>query len=460
MMRKRIVLSMLVAILALFGTACSGTSDSSNSTGLSGDKAKNDGGVNANSESEKVEIEFWYGLGGKLGETMEETIGEFNSSQNEVIVKGIKQADYSETNKMLQAAVASGEVPASFLCSHQTATTLYKKGVVERLNDYIAADPGFNEADIIKSFYEYCKNDAGDVYSLPAWGTTQVIYYRKDMFETAGLDPDQVFKTWQNVAEASRKLKEINSDVEGYYGFEPMYGMDCLLDIACSNGADIVSQDSKTVTFDSDAAIEAMEAVRNWINEEKIMGIHFGGEGWEYWYKTIDDVMQGRAGGYVGSSGDQGDLDFNIIAAHVQPGFGNNPPRPYVDPIIVGIMSGASEEQKSAAFKWITYLNQTATKEFAMKTGYVPVRSSVKDDPVFKEYLKDHPQALVPIEQAEIGRKKWYDITGGKVEQALADACDLIEIENKPAAEALHKAKEIAQAALDEYWADAGEGDE
>lgn len=22
------------------------------------------------------------------------------------------------------------------------------------------------------------------------------------------------------------------------------------------------------------------------------MGIHFGGDGWEYWYKTIDDVMQ------------------------------------------------------------------------------------------------------------------------------------------------------------------------
>jgi multiple sugar transport system substrate-binding protein len=447
MMKRRIVLIMLVAIIALSAAACSGKSDSSDTTD------KTTGGVNANSESKKVEIEFWYGLGGKLGETMEATIEEFNSSQNEVVVNGVKQADYAETGKMLQAAIASGEVPSSFLSNHQLPNTLYNKGVIERLNDYIVADPGFNEADIIKSFYEYCKTDKEDVYSLPVWGTTQVIYYRKDMFENAGLDPDEVFATWQNVADAALKLKQTYSDVEGYYGFEPMYGMDCLLDMACSNGADIVSADSKTVTFDSDAAIEAMESARKWINEEQIMGIHFGGEGWEYWYKTIDDVMQGRAGGYVGSSGDQGDLDFDIIAAHVQPGFGNNPPRPYVDPITVGIMSGAPAEQKSAAFKWLTYLNQTATKEFAMKTGYVPVRSSVKDDPKFKEYLNDHPQALVPIQQAEIGRKKWYDLTGGKVEQALTDACDLIEIENKPAAEALHKAKEVAQAALDEYWA-------
>ena len=452
MLKRRIVLIVMAALTALSTAACSGKSSPPGESRTAVEPS-------TKAEAKKVDIEFWYGLGGSLGETMEATIEEFNSSQNEVAVKGVRQANYDETGKMLQAAVASGEVPASFLSAHQLPTTFYKKSVIERLNDYIAADAGFNEADIIKSFYEYCRNDKGDVYSLPVWGTTQVIYYRKDMFEKAGLDPDQVFSTWQNVADAARKLKEIYKDVEGYYGFEPMYGMDCLLDMACSNGADIVSADSKTVTFDSDAAIEAMESARKWINEEKIMGIHFGGEGWEYWYKTIDDVMQGRAGGYVGSSGDQGDLDFSIIAAHIQPGFGSNPPRPYVDPITVAIVSKAPAEQKSAAFRWITYLNQTATKEFAMKTGYVPVRSSVKEDPKFREYLNTHPQALVPIQQAEIGRKKWYDPTG-KVEQALGDACDLIEIENKPAAEALHKAKEIAQAALDEYWANGGDSAE
>lgn len=46
------------------------------------------------------------------------------------------------------------------------------------------------------------------------------------------------------------------------------------------------------------------------------MGIHFGGDGWEYWYKTIDDVMQGRAGGYVGSSGDQ-EIWILILLRHM-----------------------------------------------------------------------------------------------------------------------------------------------
>lgn len=44
------------------------------------------------------------------------------------------------------------------------------------------------------------------------------------------------------------------------------------------------------------------------------MAIHSGGQGWEYWYQTIDDVIQNKAGGYTGSSGDQADLDFSIVA--------------------------------------------------------------------------------------------------------------------------------------------------
>ena len=102
---------------------------------------------------------------------MEETIAEFNASQDEVVVKGVVQSSYDETSKMLQAAVASGEVPACYLGTHQTATTFAEKGVVEYLDDYIAADPDFDKDDIIDAFLDYCRDDEGHVYSLPAWGS-------------------------------------------------------------------------------------------------------------------------------------------------------------------------------------------------------------------------------------------------------------------------------------------------
>lgn len=405
-------------------------------------------------ETKPVEIEFWYGLGGTLGETMEELIAEFNATQDEVVVTGVVQSSYSETEKMIQAAVASGDVPACYLGGNYPTTTFAKKGIVQYLDDYIAAEPDFNKDDIIGSFMSYCQDQEGHVYSLPVWGTTQVIYYRKDMFEEAGLDPDEVFATWQSTAEGAKKLQEFyGKGAPDFYGFELMGGSDCLMDIAYSNGGLIISEDEKTVTFNSDEFVEALEAARKWIHEDEVFGFHFGGDGWEYWYKTIDDVMEGRAGGYVGSSGDQGDLDFNIIAAHVQPGFNDHATAPYVDPIVVAIVEKASDEEKEAAFKWISYLNKEGTKDFSMKTGYVPVRSSVRDDEEYKVFLEENPQAIVPIEQAEVGCRRWTDFTGGVV-TAFSDACDLIEIENVPAKEALDEMAEIAQQILDEYWAE------
>ena len=112
---------MLLAMVTLVTTAgCGGSGEGGNSS------AKTDNGNEGTNGA--VEIEFWYGLGGILGETMEETIAEFNASQDEVVVKGVVQSSYDETSKMLQAAVASGEVPACYLGSHQTSTTFAEKG--------------------------------------------------------------------------------------------------------------------------------------------------------------------------------------------------------------------------------------------------------------------------------------------------------------------------------------------
>lgn len=87
-------------------------------------------------QSEPVTIEFWYGLGGKLGENMEALIQKFNASQQEVTVKGIVQADYTETQQKLQAAIATGQVPAAVLSSN---VDWARKGYFAELDQLIAA---------------------------------------------------------------------------------------------------------------------------------------------------------------------------------------------------------------------------------------------------------------------------------------------------------------------------------
>ena len=181
------------------------------------------------------------------------------------------------------------------------------------------------------------------------------------------------------------------------------------------------------------------------------MKIHSGGQGWEYWYNTIDDVLQNKAGGYTGSSGDQADLDFSIVAAMEQPGWGENPSYPTAEVLQNVMLEGSTDEEKQGVYEFMKFMTSPEKQaEWSMETGYVAVRQSTQDVEEFKTYTEENPQALVPFQQATHASILPEDPTGGKIYDALEIACDQVEIENVPAQEALNEAQATAQAALDE----------
>lgn len=442
-MKKWVSGIVLLSILALTACGSGGTANNQNaSEGTTAPVSTAEG----NAAGEPVTIEFWYGLGGKLGENMQVLIDKFNASQQEVIVKPVVQADYSETEQKLQAAIASGKVPAAVLSSN---VDWARKGYYAPLDEMIAGSADFNKEDVIPTFLEQGAVD-GTQYFLPMYGTTQVMYYRKDALEKHGLKAEDL-TTWEALAAAAEKMTVKEGGKTTFYGWEPMWGPDNMMDAVYGKGGRVISEDGKEVTIDAPEWIETWELFRKWIHEDGIMRIHSGGQGWEYWYKTIDDVMKGSAAGYTGSSGDQGDLDFGIVAAMEQPGWeGRGPGKPVASAIMAGIPAKASAEQQQAAFKWFSFfMSPENTAFWSMNTGYIAVRQSALDDPEFVKFSEENPQITVPLKQAAHASMPFQDPTGGKIYDALKIAADKVQIENMPAEQALKEAKATAQAELD-----------
>ncbi|WP_047014030.1 ABC transporter substrate-binding protein [Paenibacillus sp. IHB B 3415] len=441
---KRLSAVSMIAGLSVL-TACGGNSASGNVTAADG-AATVPAANAAPAGGAPVTIEFWYGLGGKLGENMESLIQKFNASQQEVIVKGIVQADYTETEQKLQAAIATGQVPAAVLSSN---IDWARKGYFAAMDELIAGQPDFNQADFVQTFLSQGQVD-GKQYFLPMYGTTQVMYYRKDAFEKAGIDASQI-KTWEDLAAAAKKMTVTEGGKTSFYGWEPMWGSGNMIDAVLSKGVNILSEDGKTVTIDSPEWIETWDFFRQSIHEDKTMRIHSGGQGWEYWYKTIDDVMKGQAAGYTGSSGDQGDLDFSIVSAMEQPGWaGVGEGKPVAQAIMAGIPAKAGDAEQQAAMKWLAYFtNSENTAFWSINTGYISVRQSALEDPAFVTFSETNPQIKIPLQQASHASAPFQDPTGGKINDALTIAADKVQIENIPAAEALKEAQQTAQAALD-----------
>ncbi|AGF59110.1 multiple sugar transport system substrate-binding protein [Clostridium saccharoperbutylacetonicum] len=399
--------------------------------------------------SGKIQVEYWYGLGGKLGDNMEKIIKEFNDSQDKYEVKGVAQDKYDTTFKNLQAGIAAKKSPAVALLEPDKAVIFARKDLLINISDYTNKDADFKADNYLESFLETGKYQ-DKLIGFPAFGTTQLLYYNKQAFKDAGISEDKL-KTWTGLAEAAKKLTKKDGDEVSFYGWEPMWGQDNLIDAALSNGGKILSDDGKQVLINSPEWIEAWDSFRKWIHEDKIMRIHSGGQGWEYWYATVDDAMKDKAAGYTGSSGDQGDLDFNKLAAFEQPAFKEGKKSsPIAQARVLVIPKEISDEEKQGAYEFIKYFTSAkVSAQWSMASGYISVNKGSTSTPEFTEYVKKNPQALVPTAQAAHATKVFIDPTDGKIIDALKVAADKVEIENVSAKDALDEAQKTAQEAVD-----------
>lgn len=394
----------------------------------------------------KVEVDFWYSGGKTAVNVVQDIVDEFNESQDKYEVKTTTQADYTETYEKLQAGIAGNNAPDMALLDVDKSRNLSEKNLIEDLSSYVEADTDFNADDFLPVFYSQGKDENGKLFALPAYGTTQVLYYNVEAFKNAGIDPESI-KTWQDLADAAKKMTSADGS---FIGWEPMWGYANLVDASLSNGASLLSEDGKTCLINSKEWVDVWESFRTWIHDDKIMKVNSGGQGWEYWYTTIDDVLQNKAGGYTGSSGDQADLDFSIVQAMEQPGFNDNASAPTADALQLVMLQQSSDEEKQGAFEFMKYFTSAESQaQWSMSTGYIPVRESTQEVQEYKDYTEKNPQALVPFSQAKHGTSALVDPTGGKITDALKVAADKVELENVSAQEALDEAQKTAQEALD-----------
>ncbi|MFW5856148.1 MAG: extracellular solute-binding protein, partial [Bacillota bacterium] len=166
--------------------------------------------------AEEVEIDFYYGLGGFFGEVVEDFIEDFNEEYPDITVNGVTYGDYAETLQAFQAGVAAGDPPAATMLEPSPSVEFARRELLASLNEYLEADAATDPDDYMQAFFELTRID-GQQYALPLFGTTQVLYYRHDIFEEEGVSPDKL-NTWEGMEEAARELtvKGEDDNVERY----------------------------------------------------------------------------------------------------------------------------------------------------------------------------------------------------------------------------------------------------
>ncbi|MEV6159707.1 substrate-binding domain-containing protein [Nonomuraea sp. NPDC052129] len=100
----------------------------------------------------------------------------------------------------------------------------------------------------------------GRLYGVPTDYTICYLYYRKDRFAAAGLDPDKPPTTWEEVAEYSKRLTSADGKKVGLQWIlgNPQWTLMQLLALVKGKGGTILSPDAAKATLATDAGVEAL----------------------------------------------------------------------------------------------------------------------------------------------------------------------------------------------------------
>ena len=158
----------------------------------------------------QTEIQWWHAMDGRLGDKVNEIAEGFNASQDEYVLNPTYKGNYTETMTAAIAAFRAKQQPHIVqVFEVGTATMMAAEGAiypVYQLMDEMG-EP-FNPDDYLSTVTGYYTDTDGNMLSMPFNSSTPVLYYNKDLFEQAGLDPDQPPKTGPELGEMAKKLQE------------------------------------------------------------------------------------------------------------------------------------------------------------------------------------------------------------------------------------------------------------
>lgn len=357
-------------------------------------------------EADKTTVQFYFPvqLGGAAAELIEQFAAEFESANPDIEIDAVFCGNYNDTLTKLTLALEGGDAPQLVILANGHLLTLLSMDALVCLDDYIAADGG---DELINDFYPAYMDSciySGSYYAMPFQRSVLAMYYNKDHFAAAGLDPEDPPKTWDELLEFGAKLTTRNEDGSiDHWGVmianNSGWAQQSMCISASPDSGNIFSSDGTEVYFDSEAVRAALQYALD------LQAAGASPEG------IIDEGMmpssfiEGAVSMIAVSSGNLTNINNNVefdygvctmpakateMGASIAGG-GN---------MFMIRSEGSTQEEYDAAWKFMRYMTEPETQaRWSVGTGYIASRVSAKETETMQAYFENLPQAAVMYDQ-------------------------------------------------------------
>lgn len=400
-------------------------------------------------------VTFWNAMSGSRAKVVEALVDGFNKTHPDITVEALYTGSYGETVTKGLAAVKAGNPPV-LLQSYEVGTQSMKDSEaiipVKNLNN---GEINFNEVvGPIKDYYSY----GGEMYSMPFNSSTAMLYYNKDLFEKAGLDPENPPTTFEEVYEYGKIITEKGLAKGGIsFGwpswiFEQMHAYHNQYYGNNENGRDGRADE---VFINKDFGVRVLTEWQKWAKDGVLA---YGGRT----YKANDPFLAGQFAMLVQSTSSLAGIikkaDFNVGTAYL----------PRISDIgekgnsVIGgasiwLMAGHSDEVNAAAWEFMKYLFEVDNAiMWHKKTGYFPVNNKAYSQLKNEGWFEKEPRFATAFDQilsGKTGNAASGVLLGNfvQIRDIVGVAIEDVVVNMKDPKEALDKAKKECDQVLDDY---------
>lgn len=362
-------------------------------------------GISAQAQAQTpTEVHWWHAMAGALGERVDELARTFNERQDDYRVVASYKGTYPETLTAAVAAFRAGNAPAIVqVFEVGTATFMAATGAVRPVQQVMdEAGVPFDPKDYVEAVTGYYSTSDGRMLSMPFNSSTPVLYYNKELFEQAGLDPDQPPRTWEEMGEATQKLR----DADVPCGFTTTWMSWVQLEnLAARHGRTFATRNNGFDGLDTELQIteplfvKHIQQLGDW---QKTRQFDYGGRTNKAGAKFTSGecaMMTESSAGYASVKRDT-NFDWGIAPLPYWASETSEPSNTIIGGASLWVMNGRDEDVYEGAARFFEFLSLPEIQaKWHQETGYLPITPAAMRLTAEQGFYEENPGTEVAIEQ-------------------------------------------------------------
>ena len=354
----------------------------------------------------QTEVQWWHAMGGALGEKLNKIADDFNASQSDYKITPVYKGNYTETLTAAIAAFRAKENPAIVqVFEVGTATMMAAEGAIYPVYELMAdAGEPFDPDDYLASVTGYYTDTEGNMLSMPFNSSTPVLYYNKDLFKKAGLDPETPPQTWPELADMAQTIIDSNAATcgftTGWQSWVQLENFSALHNVSFASKANGFGGFDTELAFNSPLHVTHVQSLADW---KKDGVFKYGGrrsDSAPLFYSGECAMYMNSSAAYAGVSANAKDFEFGVGMLPYWPQVDGAPQNSIIGGATLWVLQGRPEDEYKGVAKFFSYLSSPEVQAWwHQATGYLPITSASYELSKKQGFYDENPGTDTSIKQ-------------------------------------------------------------